>query len=179
MSASRRVGGQTLPKMRPAVTLRAAGLSVGRWNLASMPSLVRWQSAKLARKSEPCAFCSKTAPLRSASNQAVENRILAKARNEHHGRQSLYFQSTVSFPSWTSLVRVPSPAHKSFRISNFQPLFLLYEIPDDTSRTALRRSHHQGGSTGLRMTGSARKAAPVAEVECQVVRCVGESRCRG
>ena len=44
---------------------------------------------------------------------------------------------------------------------------------------ALRRFHRQGGFIGLRMSGSARKAAPVAEVECQVVRCVGESRCRG
>ena len=55
-------------------------------------------------------LCSKTAPLRKASNQAVENRIVSKARNEHHGRQILYFQSMVSFPSWTSPVRIRSPA---------------------------------------------------------------------
>jgi phosphatidylserine/phosphatidylglycerophosphate/cardiolipin synthase-like enzyme len=51
-------------------------------------------------------------------------------------------------------------------------------LPEQVERH-LRRSHRKGGSTGLRMSGSARKAAPVAEVKRQVVRCVGESRCRG
>ena len=51
-------------------------------------------------------------------------------------------------------------------------------FPEQVERP-LRRSHRKGGSTGLRMSASARKAAPVAEVEGQVVCCVGESRCRG
>jgi len=34
-------------------------------------------------------------------------------RNKRRRRYSLYFQSTVNFPSWTSRVRVPSPAPES------------------------------------------------------------------
>src|ERR1039457_3522657 len=42
-----------------------------------------------------------------------------------------------------------------------------------------QQTDHREGNLFPPGSGSARKAAPVAEVECQVVRCVGESRCRG
>jgi hypothetical protein len=77
------------------------------------PRQVRgWRSPDrgLRIKLSACPICSKTAPIRTASKQAVENRILAIARNEHHGRQSLYFQSMVRLTSRTSRVRAPSPA---------------------------------------------------------------------
>jgi hypothetical protein len=42
-----------------------------------------------------------------------ENRLICIARTRCWKRKSLCFQFTVDFPSWTSRVRVPSPAPKS------------------------------------------------------------------
>src|SRR5271157_1740537 len=42
-----------------------------------------------------------------------------------------------------------------------------------------QQTNHRKGTLFPAGSGSARKAAPVAEVECQVVRCVGESSSRG
>src|ERR1017187_8828371 len=75
------------------------------------------------------AASSTTAPLRNASNQAVENRIVSKARNEHHGRQILYFQSMVRFPSWTSPVRIRSPAPSFQQVRNTPLNHLLQFAP--------------------------------------------------
>ena len=77
---------------------------------------------------------------------------------------------------------LPSTAATEQEHSRRQPIELAWTGPSTTAipaRQNAKRASTWCVSTGLRMSGSARKAAPVAEVECQVVRCVGQSRCRG
>ena len=62
---------------------------------------------------------SKMAPLRSHLGQPAETGLLAIASKTRRRRYSLYFQSKLSFPSWTSRVRVPSPAPSFQRDSAF------------------------------------------------------------
>src|SRR5262249_50673237 len=58
-------------------------------------------------------FCSISAPLRGALEQANDNRRVSIAKNRRCGRYVLYFQSTVNFPSWTSnLIPAASGEHR-------------------------------------------------------------------
>jgi hypothetical protein len=45
------------------------------------------------------SFCSISAPLRGALEQAIDDRRVSIAKNRRSGRYVLYFQSTVNFPS--------------------------------------------------------------------------------
>jgi hypothetical protein len=56
------------------------------------------------------ALCSVCAPLRTGPKPRVKTGLFSIARKRCRKRNVLCFQFAVVFPSWTSRVRVPSPA---------------------------------------------------------------------
>ena len=80
----------------------------GKWLRHSQPQSP--QSEARREQLQTGFFCSIFVPFAERLEQNPRFGVFVAAGNSRHGRHVLYFQFRFGFPSWTSWVRVPSPA---------------------------------------------------------------------
>ena len=92
--------------------------------------------------SPSAVFCSIFVPFAERLEQNPRSGVFVYAGNSRHGQHVPYFQSKCSFPSWTSRVRVPSPAPFSTAYKPSRNPFI--QIP--SIRASLARPRPPDGS---------------------------------